>query len=83
MTTAMTQDIPLPKLDTAGSDITMAAWLKQPGDSIAAGEVIAEVLTDKVNIEIASPVTGVLEAILAKEGDTVVEGDPIARIATV
>jgi 2-oxoglutarate dehydrogenase E2 component (dihydrolipoamide succinyltransferase) len=78
----MTQDIPLPRLDTAGSDITMAAWLKQPGDSIVAGEVIAEVLTDKVNIEIASPVSGVLEAILAREGDTVVEGDPIARVTT-
>jgi pyruvate/2-oxoglutarate dehydrogenase complex dihydrolipoamide acyltransferase (E2) component len=78
----MIQDIPLPKLDTAGSDITMAAWLKQPGDPIAAGEIIAEVLTDKVNLEIVSPVAGVLEAILAKEGDTVVEGDPIARVAT-
>jgi 2-oxoglutarate dehydrogenase E2 component (dihydrolipoamide succinyltransferase) len=78
----MTQDIPLPKLDTAGSDITMAAWLKQPGDPVTAGEVIAEVLTDKVNIEIASPVTGVLEEILAKEGDTVAEGEPIARVAT-
>jgi pyruvate/2-oxoglutarate dehydrogenase complex dihydrolipoamide acyltransferase (E2) component len=33
-----------------------------------------------VNIEIASPVSGVLEAILAREGDTVVEGDPIARV---
>lgn len=74
------QDIPLPKLDTARSEITVAAWLKQPGDPIRAGEVIAEVLTDKVNIEIESPVTGVLEAVLAKEGDTVVEGTPLARV---
>ena len=76
----MSQDIPMPKLDTAGSEITVAAWLKQPGDAIRAGEVIAEVLTDKVNIEIESPVTGVLEVILAKEGDTVVEGEPLARV---
>ena len=74
------RDIPLPKLETAGSEIVVAAWLKQPGDPVRAGEVVAEVLTDKVNIEIESPVTGVLEAILAKEGDTVVEGDPLARV---
>jgi 2-oxoglutarate dehydrogenase E2 component (dihydrolipoamide succinyltransferase) len=76
----MYREIPLPKLDTTGSEITVAAWLKQPGDFITAGEVIAEVLTDKVNIEIASPVSGVLDAILAREGDTVVEGDPLARV---
>lgn len=74
------QDIPLPRLETTGSEITVAAWLKQPGDFIRAGEIIAEVLTDKVNIEIESPVTGVLEAILANEGDTVVEGDSLARV---
>ena len=76
----MSQDIPMPKLDAAGAEITVAAWLKQPGESIRAGEIIAEVLTDKVNIEIESPVTGVLEAILVKEGDTVVEGAPLARV---
>jgi 2-oxoglutarate dehydrogenase E2 component (dihydrolipoamide succinyltransferase) len=70
--------IPLPKLDTGRSEITVAAWLKQPGDQIHQGDVIAEVLTDKVNIEIASPVTGVLDAIVAKVGDVVVEGDPLA-----
>ena len=76
------RDIPLPKLETNGSDVVVAAWLKQPGDPVRAGEVVAEVLTDKVNIEIESPVTGVLEAILAKEGDTVVEGDPLARVVS-
>ena len=56
------------------------AWLKQPATGSRAA-VIAEVSTDKVNIEIESPVAGVLEAIVAKEGDTVVEGDPLARVA--
>jgi 2-oxoglutarate dehydrogenase E2 component (dihydrolipoamide succinyltransferase) len=75
------QEIPLPKLEaTAGSEIIVAAWLKQPGDFIRTGEVIAEVLTDKVNIEIQSPVTGVLDQILAREGDAVAEGDPLARV---
>ena len=70
----------MPPIEAAGSDITVAAWLKQPGDRIQVGEVIAEVLTDKVNVEIASPLPGVLEVILAKEGDTVVEGSVLARV---
>ena len=74
-------DIPLPRIDGAQSEIVVAAWLKQPGDFVRAGEIVAEVATDKVNVEIASPVTGVLEAILAGEGVTVVEGTPLARVA--
>ena len=73
-------DIPLPRIEGAQSEIVVAAWLKHPGDSVRAGEIVAEVSTDKVNVEIASPVTGVLETILAVEGATVVEGAPLARI---
>jgi pyruvate/2-oxoglutarate dehydrogenase complex dihydrolipoamide acyltransferase (E2) component len=73
-------DIPLPRIDGGQSEIVVTAWLKQPGDSVLAGEIVAEVSTDKVNIEIASPVTGVLEAILAGEGAIVVEGTPLARV---
>jgi pyruvate/2-oxoglutarate dehydrogenase complex dihydrolipoamide acyltransferase (E2) component len=73
-------DIPLPRIEGAQSEIVVAAWLKQPGDSVRAGEIVAEVSTDKVNVEIASPVTGVLEAILAGEGATVVEGTLLARV---
>jgi pyruvate/2-oxoglutarate dehydrogenase complex dihydrolipoamide acyltransferase (E2) component len=73
-------DIPLPRIEGAQSEIVVAAWLKQPGDSVRAGEIVAEVSTDKVNVEIASPVAGVLETILAHEGATVVEGTPLARV---
>lgn len=73
-------DIPLPRIEGAQSEIVVAAWLKQPGDSVQAGEIVAEVSTDKVNVEISSPVTGVLETILAGEGATVVEGTPLARV---
>jgi len=73
-------DIPLPRIDGAQSEIVVAAWLKHPGDFVRAGEIVAEVSTDKVNVEIASPVTGVLETILAGEGATVTEGAPLARI---
>jgi pyruvate/2-oxoglutarate dehydrogenase complex dihydrolipoamide acyltransferase (E2) component len=74
-------DIPLPRIEGAQSEIVVAAWLKQPGDAVRAGEIVAEVSTDKVNVEITSPVTGVLEAILASEGAIVVEGTPLARVA--
>ena len=73
-------DIPLPRIEGAQSEIVVAAWLKQPGDAVRVGEIVAEVSTDKVNVEIASPVSGVLEAILAGEGSTVVEGTPLARV---
>ena len=73
-------DIPLPRIEGAQGEIVVAAWLKRPGDSVRTGEIVAEVSTDKVNVEIASPVTGVLEAILTDEGATVVEGMPLARV---
>ncbi len=60
----------------------MVAWLKQPGDQVAAGEVIAEAMTEKVNVEIESPVAGVLAEILVAEEDTVTVGQPIARVTT-
>jgi pyruvate/2-oxoglutarate dehydrogenase complex dihydrolipoamide acyltransferase (E2) component len=73
-------DIPVPKIEGAQSEIVLTAWLKRPGDPVQAGEIVAEVSTDKVNVEIASPVTGVFETILVDEGATVVEGTPLARI---
>jgi pyruvate/2-oxoglutarate dehydrogenase complex dihydrolipoamide acyltransferase (E2) component len=73
-------DIPLPKIEGAQSEIVVAAWLKQPGDPVRAGEIVAEVSTDKVNVEIASPVTGVIETILVKEGAAVTAGTPLARV---
>jgi pyruvate/2-oxoglutarate dehydrogenase complex dihydrolipoamide acyltransferase (E2) component len=78
----MSQEIPVPDLGEDVEEMTLAAWLKQPGERVAAGEVIAEVMTDKVNAEIESPVSGVLEAILVNEGDSVAVGQPIARVAT-
>jgi pyruvate/2-oxoglutarate dehydrogenase complex dihydrolipoamide acyltransferase (E2) component len=74
-------DVPMPKID-ARSEIALSAWLKRPGDRVNAGDVIAEASTDKVNVEIHSPVAGTIDAVLVQEGDLVVEGMPIARIVT-
>jgi 2-oxoglutarate dehydrogenase E2 component (dihydrolipoamide succinyltransferase) len=79
----MIHEIPLPDLDWGdGVEITLIAWLKRPGDRLEAGEVVAEVLSEKANVEIASPVAGLLEATLVEEGALVVVGQPIARILT-
>ena len=60
---------------------TIARWLKGEGDRVAAGEVIVEVEAEKATQEVEAPVDGVLEAILAVEGDEIRVGDPIAVIA--
>ena len=77
---AETQDIPMPRIGEDEDEYPIVAWLKRPGDEIAAGEVIAEAMTEKANVEVESPVAGVLEEILVEEEDTVAVGQPIARV---
>jgi pyruvate/2-oxoglutarate dehydrogenase complex dihydrolipoamide acyltransferase (E2) component len=60
---------------------TVARWLKGEGESVAAGEVVVEIEAEKVTEEVEAPVSGVLESILAVEGDEIKVGDPIAVIA--
>jgi pyruvate dehydrogenase E1 component beta subunit len=76
---AETQDIPMPRIGEDEDEYPIVAWLKRPGDEIAAGEVIAEAMTEKANVEVESPVAGALEEILVEE-DTVAVGQPIARV---
>jgi 2-oxoglutarate dehydrogenase E2 component (dihydrolipoamide succinyltransferase) len=59
---------------------TITRWLKQEGDHVTAGEVIAEVEVEKVNMEITAPASGALATILAVQGDEVKVGAPIAMI---
>ena len=70
----------MPDLQGA-EEITVGSWSKQLGDSVAEGETLLEVHTDKVNAEIPSPLTGVVEALLLEVGDPVKPGQPIARIS--
>jgi len=69
----------MPELEGA-EEITVGAWSKKKGDHVAEGETLVEVLTDKVNAEIPSPVSGVVEELLLAEGDPVKPGQPIARV---
>ncbi len=57
---------------------TVAKWLKQPGDRVEIYESVAEIVTDKVNIELPSPATGQITEILVPEGKTVPIGTPLA-----
>jgi 2-oxoisovalerate dehydrogenase E2 component (dihydrolipoyl transacylase) len=74
------QDVVMPDLEGA-EEVTLGAWSKQKGDHIEEGETIAEALTDKVNAEIPSPISGTVEELLVDVGDRLTPGQPIARIA--
>ena len=70
----------MPDLQGA-EEITVGAWSKQRGEHVAEGETLMEAHTDKVNAEIPSPVSGVVEELLLGEGDPVQPGQAIARVA--
>jgi len=74
------REVVMPELQGA-EEITVGAWSKQRGDNVAEGETLLEVHTDKVNAEIPSPISGVIEELLLEVGDPVKPGQAIARIA--
>jgi 2-oxoglutarate dehydrogenase E2 component (dihydrolipoamide succinyltransferase) len=76
----MATDVKVPALGESITEGTLAQWLKKAGDTVAADEPIASLETDKVTVEVPSPVAGVLTETVAKEGETVEVGAVIARI---
>ncbi len=76
----MATDVQVPALGESITEGTLAQWLKKPGDTVAADEPIASLETDKVTVEVPSPVAGVFGEALVNEGDTVAVGALIARI---
>jgi 2-oxoglutarate dehydrogenase E2 component (dihydrolipoamide succinyltransferase) len=77
----MSVEINVPTLGESVSDATVARWIKAAGDAVAADEPIVELETDKVTLEVPSPVSGQLEEIIAQEGATVEVGALLARVA--
>uniref|UniRef100_A0A6M2EYR2 dihydrolipoyllysine-residue succinyltransferase n=1 Tax=Populus davidiana TaxID=266767 RepID=A0A6M2EYR2_9ROSI len=73
-------DAVVPFMGESITDGTLAKFLKNPGDSVEVDEPIAQIETDKVTIDVASPEAGVIKEYIAKEGDTV---EPGARIAVI
>ncbi|RYF93995.1 MAG: dihydrolipoamide succinyltransferase, partial [Caulobacteraceae bacterium] len=67
-------DITTPALGESVTEATVASWKKKPGDAVKRDEILVELETDKVSLEVASPSDGVLESIAAADGETVVPG---------
>ena len=72
--------VTMPQLGESVAEGTIGRWLKKPGDRVEKYEPLVEVITDKVNAEVPSPVAGTLTAILVEEGATVPNETPIAEI---
>ena len=70
----MPNQILVPSLGESVTEATVSKWLKQVGERIDSDEPLVELETDKVNIEVPSPLTGILSSIKVKEGDTVEVG---------
>ncbi|OED46296.1 dihydrolipoamide succinyltransferase [Rhodobacteraceae bacterium (ex Bugula neritina AB1)] len=67
----MTTEVRVPTLGESVTEATVATWFKKPGDSVNADEMLCELETDKVTVEVPSPAAGTLGEIVAAEGDTV------------
>ena len=76
----MTIEILVPDLPESVADATVATWHKKPGDAIERDEVIVDIETDKVVLEVPAPEAGVLEAILEEEGATVLGRQVLAKL---
>ena len=76
----MPANVIMPALELAQETGKVLRWLKRPGDSVAKGEPIVEIETDKVTVEIEAPAAGVLGGVSAAEGDVVKVGLTIAQI---
>ena len=77
----MSEKILVPVLGESITEATIAKWLKKEGDPVEADEAIVELETDKVNLEVPSPIDGVLSEINSKDGDTVEVGAVLGAIS--
>ena len=68
--------VTMPKLGESVTEGTVDRWLKQEGDWVALYEPLVEVITDKVNAEVPSPVTGRLVKVIVPAGQTWISGGP-------
>ena len=70
----MSNQIIVPSLGESVTEATVSKWLKQVGENVDTDEPLVELETDKVNVEVPSPLSGTLSSIKVKEGDTVEVG---------
>ena len=77
----MIEKIVVPVLGESITEATVAKWLKNPGDTVEADEPIVELETDKVNLEVPSPIAGVLSEINSKDGSVVEVGALLGSVS--
>ena len=77
----MSEKILVPELGESITEATLAKWLKNKGDTINADEPVVELETEKVNLEVPSPITGVVSEDNFKNGDTVEVGAVLGTIS--
>ena len=76
----MSNQILVPSLGESITEATVSKWLKQVGEKVDSDEPLVELETDKVNVEVPSPLTGTLSSIKVKEGDTVEVGALLGEV---
>ena len=81
MATGTLIDVVMPQMGVSVSEGTIVKWLKNEGESVSADETLLEISTDKVDTEVPSPGTGVVQQILVQEGETVEVGTKLAVIS--
>ena len=78
---AASVDVMVPALGESVSEATVSSWFKQVGDTVAQDEMLCELETDKVSVEVPAPTAGVLTEILAADGATVAAGGKLGVIS--
>ncbi len=81
MATTSAIDVVMPQMGVSVSEGTITKWLKQEGETVEADESLLEISTDKVDTEVPSPGSGIVQQILVQEGETVEVGTKLAVIA--
>lgn len=76
------KEVLVPELSESVAEATLLEWKKQPGEAVEADEILIEIETDKVVLEVPAPASGVLSEIIKGDGSTVLAGEVLARIDT-
>ena len=75
-------EVKVPQLSESVAEATLLTWKKKPGEAVAMDEILIEVETDKVVLEVPAPAAGVLAELVQPDGATVAADQLIARIDT-
>jgi len=79
----MSVEIRVPQMGESVTEATILRWMKKVGETVAAGEAVAELETDKVNVEVPADSAGIIQSFTHAEGDTVAVGDVLAVLGDV